>query len=79
MDISEVNRQVIYRTRSAGSIYHSFVDISAIYRIHSEGSDFDYFGICCSVAFAFVNIHIAIAMKQRKRETFHINQFPALR
>ena len=63
MDISEVNRQVIYRTRSAGSIYHSFVDISAIYRIHSEGSDFDYFGICCSVAVAFVNIYSAIAIK----------------
>ena len=40
MDISEVNRQIIYRPRSAGSIY----------RIHSKDSDFDYFGICCIVA-----------------------------
>ena len=30
------------------------INISAIYWIHSEDPDFDYFGICCSVAFAFV-------------------------
>ena len=36
---------------------------STIYRIHSEDSDFDYFGICCSVAVAFVNIYSAIAIK----------------
>ena len=44
MDISEVNREVIYRR----------FKISAIYWIHSEDSGLDYFGICCSVAFVFV-------------------------
>ena len=35
-DISEVNQQAIYRTRSVENI-----DI-AIYRIHSEDLDYDY-------------------------------------
>ena len=30
MDISEVNRQVIYRTRSAGSIYRQYIGSTQI-------------------------------------------------
>ena len=58
MDMSVVNREVIY---IAGSI-------SAIYWIHSEDSGLDYFGICCSVAFAFVThpLHNSREVKEKR-------------
>ena len=63
MDISEVNRQVIYRIRSAGSIYRQYIGYTRKTQI---------LNILVFVAVLHLHlqhIHSAIAEKKRKRES----------